>query len=92
LSIPYHFKKGREEALYEIDDVPVLPLDEIEQIVLTEALRWYHWLVLKELPPVVTKEQSWLCKSCAFNGDLIKGERCHPNQEREVDASQLELV
>lgn len=68
---------------YEIDDVPIIPLDEIEQLIRTEALKWFRWLVLGDTPPVVSAEMSWLCKSCAFNGDLIPGERCRPSQERD---------
>jgi len=88
--IPYLFKKGRQEELYHIDDVPVLPLEEIETLVRREALKWYRWLVLGEMPPVVEEERAWMCKSCPFNGELIPGERCFPNYERR-DGGHIEV-
>ena len=82
-----------EPKPYEIDDVPVLALEDIEEFVRGRALQWYRWLVLGDTPPVVPKDQDWLCKNCAFNGDLIDGEICHPSIERQqVQDTELELV
>lgn len=81
---------------YEIGDVPVLDDAEMEAFIRTEVLRWYRWLVLGEKPPVVEQALSWMCKSCQFNGDVIFGERCHPDSERKAEvvetAIQLPLV
>lgn len=85
---PYFFHRGREAQVYPVDDVPILPLDEVEGFVRAEARKWYRWLVLGEMPPVVSKEDDWLCKSCAFNGELIEGERCFPKKERGEAAPQ----
>lgn len=63
---------------YDIDPIPVLPLDEIETIIRAGALQWYDALVLGHVPPVARKSEQWWCKNCPFNGELIPGERCLP--------------
>jgi len=88
----YMLKLPRRDAeRYQIDDVPLLPLPEVETFVREEARKWHGWLVEGLKPPVVGKRLDWLCKSCAFNGDIIPGERCRPSQERSGDGD-LELV
>lgn len=74
--------KWAKYATFDVDAVPVLPLDEIEAYIRPRALQWYRYLVLGEVPPVVEEADKWLCKGCCFNGDLIEGERCHPTEER----------
>lgn len=73
-----------EKKQVDIPEIPVLPLKDIEVIIREGALKWYRWLVLGETPPVVDKTNDWLCRSCAFNGELIAGERCLPSKEREA--------
>lgn len=72
---------GKKEILH-VDPVPVLPLDTIENYVRPRALEWYRYLVLRERPPIVDKKNSWLCKTCCFNGHVVAGERCLPETER----------
>lgn len=72
------FKEPRRGVnVYDIDDVPVWDLDDIEAYIRPKVLEWYRALVLKEMPPVVPKDKSWLCKNCTFEGN-----RCFPDQER----------
>jgi hypothetical protein len=71
-------------ATYDVDEVPVLPLPEIEAYIRPRALDWYRYLVLNEQPPPVPEDEKWKCKSCPFNGELIAGERCHPAQDRKA--------
>lgn len=73
----------RSGESFEIDPIPVLPLDEIEQIIRAGALQWYDALVLGHIPPVAPKKDQWMCKSCPFNGELIEGERCFPKNNLE---------
>jgi len=76
-------KKGKwDKAIYDVPQIPVYPLEKIEAYIRPRALAWYRYLVLGTLPPVVGDESKWLCRFCAFNGELIDGERCHPTQER----------
>jgi hypothetical protein len=89
----YQLKARGTATTYTIDEVPVWELDKIEAYVREHAHTWYRWLILGETPPVVAKDMDWLCKGCAFNGDLIPGERCRPQQERTVTEDvPLELV
>lgn len=83
---------SKKSGTNRIDAVPVLPLDEIEQYVRREALQAYKALVLRRRPRVVEVDDAWLCKSCPFNGDLIPGERCHPEQERLTAQLKASLV
>lgn len=91
--LPYKIR-GPRETMRDIDNVPLLPLEDVEAFVRKQAHRWYKWLVLGEKPPVVNSDMSWLCKSCSFNGELIAGERCHPTRERLNAAleGQLEIT
>lgn len=73
------YQPMRAGTPYDIDPIPVLPLEEIEVIIRAGALQWYDALVLGHIPPVVKKSDRWMCKSCPFNGELIEGERCLPN-------------
>lgn len=73
-----------DKELFEIPPIPVLPLDTVEAYIRDRALPWYRYLRLGEQAPVVEKSMSWLCKFCAFNGELIPGERCLPTQERKA--------
>lgn len=70
-------------TLYDIDPVPVLPLQEIEQIIRPRALQWYKWLVLRQPTPVPPKQSAWLCVSCPFNGEKVAHGICFPTAERE---------
>jgi hypothetical protein len=72
----------RSKQIFEVDAVPVLDDSIIEPFIREEALKWHRYLVLGQKPPVVSKEDSWLCKGCSMNGELIFGERCFPNKER----------
>lgn len=78
----YGVTKYGKTTLYEIDAVPVLPLTEIEKFVKERALYWYRHLVLGYPAPVLPKDKAWMCRNCAFNGELIPGERCFPEKER----------
>lgn len=70
-------KSRGQTTLYDIDHVPVWSLEETEDYIRPRALEWYKSLKLKQLPPVVTPDKDWLCKSCCF-----KGHYCNPEQER----------
>lgn len=84
---PYEMKvsAGRRKILekFEVDSVPVWPLEETEAFIRKEILPWYKWLVLGDLPPVVSKENSWLCGGCAFNGEIVEDGPCLPTRERQ---------
>lgn len=64
-------------TLYDLDDVPVWTVKETEEFIRPRALQWYKALKLKQMPPVVPKDKDWLCRSCAFQGNL-----CFPEKER----------
>lgn len=68
----------------EIENIPLLPLEDVEDFIRRETLRWYRTLVLGQTPDVVPESEAWLCRSCAFNGELVKGGTCFPSQERDV--------
>lgn len=72
----------KEKQLYTIDEVPVLPLAEVEAYIRPRALEWYQYLILGAQPHVVALDKKWMCINCTFNGERIKGERCHPAAER----------
>lgn len=74
----YEYRK----RAYEIDSVPVWPLEQTEAYVRREALKWYKWLVLEEPTPVVDEQNAWLCKSCPFNAERVAGGQCNPAAER----------
>lgn len=77
--MPYMPQRARES--YEIEAIPVLPMEEVEQFIRENAMLWYKYLVLREeMPPVLPKSEGWKCKNCPFNGDVIEGERCHPSE------------
>jgi len=68
--------------IFEVGQVPVWPLEETEEFVRAEALRWYRWLVLGQPTPVVPKSKKWLCEGCSFNGERLAEGICFPDQER----------
>lgn len=77
--MPYMPQRARES--YDIEAIPTLPIEEVEQYIREGALLWYKYLVLREeLPPVVPKDEGWKCKNCPFNGDIIEGAPCHPGE------------
>ena len=84
--------KYKQLEAHDIPDVPVLALSDTERFVREQALRWYRYLVLKETPPVVSRREQWLCRNCVFNGELIPGERCHPDAERALLQARTPLV
>jgi hypothetical protein len=71
-----HKERGKV-TLYDLDHVPVWSIDDIEEFIRPRALEWYRALNLKIIPPVVTKDKSWLCRNCAFEGKV-----CFPDKER----------
>lgn len=71
-----HKERGKV-TLYDIDNVPVWSMQEIEDYIRPKALMWYKALNLKQTPPVVSPDKSWLCKNCAFYNTA-----CFPEQER----------
>lgn len=79
---------GRDQHMYELDDVPVLPHSQVEAYVREKALNWYRWLVLGEQPPVVEAARKWLCSNknnqCPFNGEVHNEGVCFPAREREL--------
>jgi hypothetical protein len=78
---PDGVKWARKET-FEIAPVPVWPLDEIEAWIRPRALAWYRWLVLGQPTPIVDEADKWLCRGCAFNGELVEGGVCFPERER----------
>jgi hypothetical protein len=70
-------KEYGKTTIYDIDPVPVWSLEDTEAYIRPRALLWYRALNMKEMPPVVSKQQSWLCRNCAFYG-----KDCFPEQER----------
>jgi hypothetical protein len=74
---PQRAKEG-----YTIDEVPVIPLDELEDMIRPRARQWYSYLVEGVHPPVVDEDDAWLCRSCGHNGELYTGAPCRPVQER----------
>lgn len=79
--VSYALTKRGKTTVHDIDPVPVLPLHQIEEFVRPRALFWYRHLALGLPAPVVGASKRWLCKNCAFNGEVIPGERCLPTQE-----------
>lgn len=73
-----HKERGKV-TLYDLDNVPVWSLQDTEDYIRPRALEWYKALKLRQTPPVVPKEQAWLCKNCSF-----AGKQCFPEQEREA--------
>lgn len=58
-----------------------------------KAYEWYEYLVLGKTPPVVPPvTQKWMCAGCAFNGDAIPGERCHPKTEWAASQDVIDLA
>jgi hypothetical protein len=76
-----HKERGKV-TLYDLDNVPVWNLSDIEDFIRPRALEWYKALNLKQVPPVVPKDKSWLCRNCAF-----EGKQCFPDQERAAATS-----
>jgi hypothetical protein len=76
-----------QRALYDVSDIPVLPLDKVEQFIRPRLLKWYRWLVLEEPAPVVNTDMAWICRTCCFNGEEIAGERCFPKRDRATNAN-----
>lgn len=79
--------RGRT-TLYDIDAVPVLPLTEIDAYVREKALYWHKHLMLGAPTEVLPEAKKWMCTNCAFNGEIVPDERCHPTAER----AQLKLA
>lgn len=69
-------------TVHTIDPVPVFNLSEIEAFVRPRALDWYRWLVLRQPAPIVPASKAWLCKNCAFNGEIVPHGVCFPTKER----------
>lgn len=84
--------QARNYKVYNIENVPVWTLEEIEQFIRPAALQWYKWLALKELPPVVPEDKKWLCSGCAFNGEVYADGICFPKAERKAASELIELV
>lgn len=74
----YSFKAAYRPELFDVDAIPVLPLQEIEKIIRPRVFNWYRYLVLRQKPPVVSADKRWICKSCAFRDEI-----CFPDQETE---------
>ena len=74
--------KWSKYVMYDVGEIPLIPLDEIEAYIRPRALKWFKYLVLGEHAPVVGEEGKWLCRFCCFNGELVDGERCMPTAER----------
>jgi hypothetical protein len=72
----------RSKDGYQIDDVPLFPMDEIEDRIRPYAREWHRYLVEGAYPPVVPEEDKWLCNFCAFNGERYEGAPCFPTRER----------
>jgi hypothetical protein len=72
-----HKERGKV-TLYDLDNVPVWTISDIEDYIRPRALSWYRALNLKQTPPVVPADKSWLCKNCAFYNSA-----CFPEKERE---------
>lgn len=70
-------KKYGTSTLHAIEHCPVYDDEVIEAWIRPRALQWYRWLVLGEQPPVVSDDDSWLCRSCQFYGA-----ECVPEPER----------
>lgn len=85
------FKRYEERV---IPDVPVWSLEDTERFIREKAMNWYRWLVLKQKPPIIEPENSWLCKSCHMNGELVSGGQCFPSAERisDLDNEMLEAA
>jgi hypothetical protein len=76
-----HKERGTT-TLYDIDRVPVWNIQEIEDFIRPRALTWYKALTMRQVPGVVGKDKAWLCGVCAFNGEKVEGQICHPTAER----------
>jgi len=74
-----HKERGKV-TLYDLDNVPVWTISDIEDYIRPRALSWYRALNLKQTPPVVPADKSWLCKNCAFYNSA-----CFPEKEREAN-------
>lgn len=72
-------------TVYDIDNVPVWNMQDIEEFIRPKALMWFKALNMQIRPPVVTSENSWLCKNCVFNGN-----ECHPEDERTAAVTKQE--
>lgn len=72
-------------AEYTIEDVRVWSLDETEAFVRTEAIKWYRYFLLRHEAPIVDEENRWLCKGCAFNGEVVQGGVCFPTREARAE-------
>lgn len=83
----YAYKEGYSTTVHEIDDIPVLPLHEIEEYVRPRALQWYRYLVLGMPAPVLPKDQAWKCRSCPFNAEVTGDGPCRPEAERKAKAA-----
>jgi hypothetical protein len=82
------YQPMRDQQLYQIPEIPLWPLADVEAFVRAEALGWFRTLVLKEPQPPIEKSEAWMCHSCCFNGEVIEGERCHPKAERAALAGE----
>jgi hypothetical protein len=82
--MPHPAKSGYESQVHEIDNVPLLPVEQVEAEIRTQALRWFDWLVMREPAPVVPKDMDWLCRNCPFNGEMVSGAPCMPAATRKA--------
>lgn len=87
----YYVSKRGQTTLYDIDAVPVIPLTKIEAFVKEKAFYWYKHLVMRMPAPVLPEEKKWMCTNCAFNGEIVQGERCFPAAERKEAANVGDL-
>lgn len=81
----------RGVTMFDVAPVPVWPLEETENFIRDEAIKWYRWLVLRAPTDVVPKDKKWLCDSCAFNGERFPEGPCHPSAERELKDNEILL-
>jgi hypothetical protein len=65
---------------YDVAEVPIVPLKQVEAFIRPRLLRWYRWLTLGMQAPIT--QEKWLCKTCCFNGERVEGGVCFPTQER----------
>lgn len=84
--------QARDYKIYPIADVPLWSLEDTEKYIRTEAMKWYRYLVLKELPAVVPADKQWICNGCAFNGEVYADGICFPKAERKATSQLIELV
>jgi hypothetical protein len=73
--------RWKEEEFF-LPDIPILPDEEIESWIKIEGDSWFRIMFEERPAPVCTKEFSWLCKKCHFNGTRYCPD---PMKEREEE-------